>query len=84
MISHRYHAHKNPKDVVLKRMEKSRVAVLVRIRPTLKARLVDLAKSEHRSLNQQIEFLLERSISSETRNLPKEDPHGKSELNRKR
>ena len=69
---------------VLKRMEKSRVAVLVRIRPTLKARLVDLAKAEHRSLNQQIEFLLERSISSETRNLPKEDPHGKSELNRKR
>ena len=66
-------------------MEKSRVAVLVRIRPTLKARLVDLAKSEHRSLNQQIEFLLERSISSEARNLPKkEDPHGKSELNRKR
>jgi hypothetical protein len=65
-------------------MEKSRVAILVRIRPTLKARLVDLAKSEHRSLNQQIEFLLERSISSETRNLSKEDAHGKSELNRKR
>jgi len=61
-------------------MEKSRVAVLVRIRPTLKARLVDLAKSEHRSLNQQIEFLLERSISSEIRNLPKEDAHGESEL----
>ena len=47
-------------------MEKSRVAILVRIRPTLKAKLVELAKSENRSLNQQIEFLLERSISRAT------------------
>jgi hypothetical protein len=69
---------------VIKRMEKSRVAVLVRIRPTLKATLVALAKSEHRSLNQQIEFLLERSTSRETQNLAKEDPPGKAELNRKR
>jgi hypothetical protein len=75
---------KGLKTSVIKRMEKSRVAVLVRIRPTLKARLVDLAKSEHRSLNQQIEFLLERSISRETQNLSKEDPPGKTELNRKR
>jgi hypothetical protein len=60
------------------------VGVLVRIRPTLKASLVDLAKSEHRSLNQQIEFLLERSISRETQNLSKEDLPGKAELNRKR
>jgi hypothetical protein len=36
--------------------------VLVRMRASLKARLVDLAKREHRSLNQQIEFLLEHSI----------------------
>jgi hypothetical protein len=47
-------------------MEKSRVAILVRIRPNLKAKLVELAKSENRSLNQQIEFLLERSISRAT------------------
>ena len=84
MISHRYLTGKRLKTLVIKRMEKSRVAVLVRIRPTLKARLVDLAKSEHRSLNQQIEFLLERSISRETQNLSKEDLPSKAELNRKR
>jgi hypothetical protein len=49
-------------------MKKTRVAILVRIRPTLKAKLVELAKSENRSLNQQIEFLLERSLSRETQN----------------
>ena len=36
--------------------------MLVRMRASLKARLVELAKREHRSLNQQIEFLLEHSI----------------------
>jgi hypothetical protein len=35
-------------------------------------------------LNQQIEFLLERSISRETQDLLKEDPPGKTELSRKR
>ncbi len=43
-------------------MHESRVAVLVRMGASLKARLVELAKREHRSLNQQIEFLLEHSI----------------------
>jgi hypothetical protein len=49
-------------------MKESKVAVLVRIRSGLKDRLVDLAKREHRSLNQQIEFLLEHSLSSATKN----------------
>jgi hypothetical protein len=51
-------------------MKESKVAVLVRIRSGLKDRLVDLAKREHRSLNQQIEFLLEHSLSSATKNQP--------------
>jgi hypothetical protein len=42
----------------------------VRIRSGLKDRLVDLAKREHRSLNQQIEFLLEYSLSNATKNQP--------------
>ena len=65
-------------------MEKSRVAILVRIRPTLKATLVDLAKSENRSLNQQIEFLLERSISRENQNSANEGSSAKTDLNRRR
>jgi len=72
------------KDLVLKEWKNLESRFSSGFGPTLKARLVDLAKSEHRSLNQQIEFLLERSISSEIRNLPKEDAHGESELNRKR
>ena len=50
------------------KMKESKVAVLVRIRSGLKDRLVDLAKREHRSLNRQIEFLLEHSLSTATKN----------------
>lgn len=45
-------------------MKESKVAVLVRIRSGLKDGLAILAKREHRSLNQQIEFLLERSLAA--------------------
>jgi hypothetical protein len=69
---------------VPKRMEDSKVAILVRIRPGLKAKLVDLAKAEHRSLNQQIEFLLDRSVSAEDRQYPEGSQTGKSERNGKR
>ena len=48
-------------------MKESKVAVLVRIRSGLKDRLVVLAKREHRSLNQQIEFLLEHSLAAATK-----------------
>jgi hypothetical protein len=47
-------------------MNKERVALLLRIRSSLKTRLTELAKREHRSLNQEIEFLLERSLEDET------------------
>jgi hypothetical protein len=48
---------------VIEDMPEHRVALLLRIRQVLKDRLADLAKSEHRSLNQQIEFILEHFLS---------------------
>jgi hypothetical protein len=44
-------------------MRERRVGLLLRIPEGLKNRLVDLAKREHRSVNQQIEFLLEQSLT---------------------
>jgi hypothetical protein len=40
-----------------------RVALLLRIQQGLKDQLTDLARHEHRSLNQQIEFLLEEALA---------------------
>jgi hypothetical protein len=48
-------------------MAKSQARLLIPIPENLKARLVELAKQERRSLNKQIEFLLERSICEETK-----------------
>jgi hypothetical protein len=69
---------------VSKQTDDSRVAVLVRIRPALKAKLVNLAKAEHRSFNQQIEFLLERCVSTSDQNSPDEPQTAKTEHNRRR
>jgi hypothetical protein len=48
--------------------------LLIRIPKSLKAKLAELAEREHRSLNKQIEFILERSLrdemKSETRDAP--------------
>jgi hypothetical protein len=44
-------------------MPERKVALLLRIQQGLKDQLTDLAKHEHRSLNQQIEFLLEEALS---------------------
>jgi len=41
------------------------VRLPLRIPASLRARLAELAEREHRSLNKQIEFLLERSIKDE-------------------
>ncbi len=38
------------------------MAVLVRILPTLKAKLSEIAEREHRSLSRQVEFFLERCV----------------------
>ena len=43
-------------------INESKVRVLLRIPAKLKARLTELAEQEHRSLNKQIEFLLDRCI----------------------
>ncbi len=48
-------------------MSEERVRLLLRMPAGLKARLVELAQREHRSLNKQIEFLLERSIREESK-----------------
>ena len=46
-------------------MGERKVGFLLRIPEGLKRRIVELAKREHRSVNQQIEFLLERSLSKD-------------------
>ena len=43
-------------------MSDSRARVLLRIPAKLKAKLIELAEREHRSLNKQIEFLLDRCV----------------------
>jgi len=56
-------------------MNESQARLLIRIPQSLKARLVELAKRERRSLNKQIEFLLEWGIEEETRGESKMSPH---------
>jgi hypothetical protein len=64
-------------------MPERKVALLLRIQQGLKDRLSDLAKREHRSLNQQLEFLLEQAVSDSLKK-PQDDrrdtksSHGKS------
>ena len=58
-----------------KKMPGRRVALLLRIQQELKDQLTDLARHEHRSLNQQIEFLLEEALSSAVRK-PQNDQYG--------
>jgi hypothetical protein len=45
-------------------MAERKVALLLRLRAELKEQLVEVAKSEHRSLNQQIEFILEHFLET--------------------
>jgi hypothetical protein len=58
-------------------MPERKVALLLRIQQALKDQLTDLAKHEHRSLNQQIEFLLERALSDADKRPPNDPPAGK-------
>jgi hypothetical protein len=59
-------------------MPERKVGLLLRIPEGLKNRLVDLAKREHRSVNQQIEFLLEQSLTNARKTSTIERPSGKS------
>jgi hypothetical protein len=63
-------------------MAESQVPLLIRIPGSLKTKLVDLAQREHRSLNRQIEFLLDLSV----RNLaqPRSEVSGATHLERKK
>lgn len=57
------------------RMSEPQARLLIRIPQSLKVRLVELAKREHRSLNRQIEFLLECGIGEEARGETSRAPH---------
>ena len=46
-------------------MSEQKIRLPLRISASLKAKLTVLAEREHRSLNKQIEFLLDRSIREE-------------------
>ena len=73
MISLRYRVSRDScglKDV--HEMPEHRVALLLRLRRELKEQLADFAKHEHRSLNQQIEFILEQFLS-DTGNKPRSE-----------
>jgi hypothetical protein len=53
-------------------MPEHKVALLLRLRRELKEQLAEFANNEHRSLNQQIEFILEQFLS-ETANKPRNE-----------
>jgi hypothetical protein len=54
-------------------MSEQKIRLPLRISATLKARLAVLAEREHRSLNKQIEFLLDRSVQDEEEALETRD-----------
>jgi hypothetical protein len=47
-------------------MNEPTVRLLLRIPESLKTKLAELAEREHRSLNRQIEFMLDRAIQENT------------------
>ena len=47
-------------------MSEAIVRLPLRIPASLKAKLTELAQKEHRSLNKQIEFLLDRAVQEES------------------
>jgi hypothetical protein len=51
--------------------------LLIRIPEILKAKLIELASREHRSLNKQIEFILERSLQDTLKNATGDVSHTK-------
>jgi hypothetical protein len=58
----------------------AQVRVLIRIPARLKAKIAELAQRQRRSMNKQIEFLLDKSIREETsRELDTSSKRGKRE-----
>jgi hypothetical protein len=72
-----------PRIRKLGRYSANRVALLLRLRRELKEQLADFAKHEHRSLNQQIEFILEQFLS-ETANKPRDEQRAEERQGRSR
>jgi hypothetical protein len=60
-------------------MNEATVRLLLRIPASLKAKLAELAEREHRSLNRQIEFMLDRSIRDMAGNEANRSPRSKTE-----
>jgi len=60
-------------------MPEGRVALLLRLRRELKERLTDVARRDHRSLNQQIEFILEQFLSDAVTK-PRNEQRGEGRL----
>ena len=65
-------------------MTESRVRLPLRIPASLRAKLAELAEREHRSLNKQIEYLLERAIQEETARDSDDEAHRKGEHKKQR
>ena len=64
-------------------MSEPTVRVPLRIPASLKAKLAELAEREHRSLNKQIEFLLDRCIRDGVKEQADESPHPKGARTRR-
>jgi hypothetical protein len=58
-------------------MAEPRVRLLIRIPASLKAKIAEVAQRERRSLNRQIEFLLDRALRGETKSDTSELPPSK-------
>jgi hypothetical protein len=81
MISHRYHSSRRIVGARCVTMPERKVALLLRLRRDLKEQLTEVAKSEHRSVNQQIEFILEHFLSDTTK--PRGERRGEGRQGRK-
>jgi len=60
-------------------MKEPTVRLLLRIPASLKTKLAELAEREHRSLNRQIEFMLDRFIREKTAKEANRSPRSKVE-----
>jgi hypothetical protein len=60
-------------------MKEPTVRLLLRIPASLKTKLAELAEREHRSLNRQIEFMLDRSIREKAAKEANRSPRSKVE-----
>jgi hypothetical protein len=64
-------------------MSEQRVRLPLRIPVKLKVKLAELAEQEHRSLNKQIEFMLEESIGEVNKDKARESVRTSAEHKRK-